>query len=96
VVCLYDFSNSVCTGQELRYIFGPDAYLATLIVARLIAGIFGSSPLANAGGTLADIWMPHQRGKAMSVFAAAPFLGPVIGPVVGGFLSQYGFSQVVY
>jgi MFS family permease len=25
----------------------------------------------------------------MSLFATAPFLGPVIGPVVGGFLSQY-------
>ena len=62
----------------------------TLIVSRLIAGTFGSSPLANAGGTLADIWMPHQRGKAMGLFAAAPFLGPVIGPIVGGFLSQYG------
>lgn len=62
---------------------------ATLIVARLIAGTFGSSPLANAGGTLADIWLPHQRGKAMSLFAAAPFLGPVLGPVIGGFLTQY-------
>jgi hypothetical protein len=28
-----------------------------LIVCRLIAGTFGSSPLANAGGTLADIWL---------------------------------------
>jgi multidrug resistance protein len=67
----------------------------TLIVSRLIAGTFGSSPLANAGGTLADIWLPHERGKAMSVFAAAPFLGPVLGPVIGGFLSEYGtfFSE---
>lgn len=63
-----------------------------LIICRLVAGTFGSSPLANAGGTLADIWMPHQRGKAMSIFAAAPFLGPVLGPVIGGFLSEYGKS----
>jgi hypothetical protein len=28
-----------------------------LIVCRLIAGTFGSSPLANAGGSLADIWL---------------------------------------
>jgi MFS family permease len=35
--------------------------LATLIIARLIAGTFGSSPLANAGGTLADIWMVHSK-----------------------------------
>ncbi len=29
-----------------------------------------------------------HRGLAMSVFAAAPFLGPTIGPIVGGFVAQ--------
>jgi len=28
-----------------------------LIICRFIAGTFGSSPLANAGGSLADIWL---------------------------------------
>lgn len=30
----------------------------------------------------------HQRGLAMGVFSAMPFLGPAIGPVAGGFLSE--------
>ena len=29
-----------------------------------------------------------QRGLAMSVFAAAPFMGPALGPVIGGFVGQ--------
>lgn len=29
-----------------------------------------------------------QRGVAMSLFAAAPFLGPVLGPIIGGFLGM--------
>ena len=29
-----------------------------------------------------------QRGLAMSLFAAAPFLGPVLGPIVGGFVGE--------
>ena len=29
-----------------------------------------------------------QRGLAMSVFAAAPFMGPTLGPIVGGFLGE--------
>jgi MFS family permease len=29
-----------------------------------------------------------ERGLAMGVFAAAPFLGPTIGPIVGGFLAE--------
>lgn len=28
-----------------------------------------------------------ERGLAMTLFAAAPFMGPVLGPIVGGFVS---------
>ncbi|CAN9442935.1 unnamed protein product [Alternaria alternata] len=51
-------------------------------------GLFGSSPLTNAGGVIADMFPASQRGLATSLFAAAPMLGPVIGPIVGGFVGQ--------
>ncbi|KAJ9194066.1 hypothetical protein DTO166G4_3574 [Paecilomyces variotii] len=60
----------------------------TLIILRFFAGAFGSSPLTNAGGVIADMFPAAQRGLAMSVFAAAPFLGPVLGPIIGGFLGM--------
>ncbi|KAJ5664458.1 hypothetical protein N7507_005189 [Penicillium longicatenatum] len=60
----------------------------TLIILRFFAGAFGSSPLTNAGGVIADMFPARQRGVAMSVFAAAPFLGPVLGPIIGGFLGM--------
>ncbi|KAM0350515.1 hypothetical protein ACHAPU_002995 [Fusarium lateritium] len=59
-----------------------------LIAMRFFAGAFGSSPLTNAGGTIADMFPAAQRGLAMAIFAAAPFLGPVLGPVIGGFLGM--------
>jgi multidrug resistance protein len=62
--------------------------ITTLLVLRFLAGTFGSSPLTNAGGVIADMFPANQRGLALSIFAAAPFLGPVIGPIVGGFSSQ--------
>lgn len=62
--------------------------MATLIVLRFFAGTFGSSPLTNAGGVIADMFPSNQRGLGMSIFAAAPFLGPVIGPIVGGFVGE--------
>ncbi|KAL1637516.1 MFS siderochrome iron transporter 1 [Neofusicoccum ribis] len=62
--------------------------IGTLIVLRFLAGAFGSSPLTNAGGVIADMFPAAQRGLATSLFAAAPFLGPVIGPIVGGFVGQ--------
>ncbi|KAJ5291193.1 hypothetical protein N7478_000444 [Penicillium angulare] len=60
----------------------------SLIILRFFAGAFGSSPLTNAGGVIADMFPAKQRGVAMSLFAAAPFLGPVLGPIIGGFLGM--------
>ncbi len=60
----------------------------TLIILRFFARAFGSSPLTNAGGVIADMFTANQRGLGMAVFASAPFLGPVIGPIVGGFVGE--------
>lgn len=60
--------------------------IQTLIILRFFAGSFGSSPLTNSGGVIADIFSANERGMASGVFATAPFLGPAIGPIVGGFL----------
>ncbi|KAL3454420.1 major facilitator superfamily domain-containing protein [Aspergillus insuetus] len=59
----------------------------TLIILRFLSGCFGSSPFGNAGGTIADMFPASQRGLAISMFAAAPFLGPTVGPIIGGFLA---------
>ncbi|GLA65973.1 hypothetical protein AtubIFM54640_008173 [Aspergillus tubingensis] len=60
----------------------------TMIILRFFAGSFGSSPMTNAGGVIADMFAAKDRGIATSLFAAAPFLGPVLGPIIGGFLGM--------
>lgn len=60
----------------------------TLIAFRFLAGLFGSVPLTNGGGTIADMIAQEKRGTAMAVFAIGPLLGPIIGPVAGGYISQ--------
>jgi multidrug resistance protein len=62
--------------------------IATVTILRFLAGAFGSSPLTNAGGVIADMFPAKERGLAMSIFAAAPFMGPVLGPIVGGFVGE--------
>jgi MFS family permease len=62
--------------------------MQTLVVLRFFAGAFGSSPLTNSGGVIADMFRAHERGLATAVFAAAPFLGPSLGPIAGGFLGE--------
>ncbi|KAH9952218.1 MFS general substrate transporter, partial [Amylocystis lapponica] len=60
----------------------------TLLATRALAGIFGSAPFSNAGGALSDIWIARERGIASSIYATAPFLGPVIGPIVSGWIEE--------
>ncbi|RAH49927.1 MFS transporter [Aspergillus brunneoviolaceus CBS 621.78] len=60
----------------------------TILVCRFIIGMFGCSPLAVVGGALADFWDPVDRAIAISLFASATFVGPVLGPIVGGFLTD--------
>ncbi|KAF1964914.1 MFS multidrug transporter-like protein [Bimuria novae-zelandiae CBS 107.79] len=60
----------------------------TLLILRFFGGAFGSSPLTNAGGVVADLFAAKERGLAMSIFSCAPFMGPVLGPIVGGFLGM--------
>ncbi|CAE6426807.1 unnamed protein product [Rhizoctonia solani] len=62
--------------------------IPTLLVTRFLAGSFGSSPLTNAGGTIADMFTAKDRGLASALFAMAPFAGPVLGPIVGGYVSE--------
>ncbi|CAF1049269.1 unnamed protein product [Adineta steineri] len=57
----------------------------THIILRFFAGAFGSSAFANSSGTIADLYPANQRGLPLTIFAAAPFLGPVFGSIIGGF-----------
>lgn len=62
--------------------------LNALIVFRFFSGAFGSCPLTNGGGTIADMITQEKRAGAMAAFSIGPLLGPIIGPVAGGFLAD--------
>ena len=52
--------------------------LGMLIAFRLLGGITGSAAI-TLGGIVADLFVQEERGKAMSLWAMGPLLGPVIG-----------------
>jgi hypothetical protein len=51
--------------------------LNMLIGFRFMEGVFGSAPLTNGGGTIADLFVQEKRGRAMSSFAMGPIVGPI-------------------
>jgi MFS family permease len=63
--------------------------IAAFLSFRFIAGLFGLSAVANAGGSITDLWPQSHRSVPFALFTAASFCGPVLAPILGGFLTQY-------
>lgn len=62
--------------------------IAMLIVMRMLTGGAAASVQAVGAGTIADLWEPFERGRAMGIFYLGPLLGPTLGPVCGGALGE--------
>lgn len=62
--------------------------MGMLVAFRFLMGFAGSTPITNGGGSVSDMFPVEQRGKAMSVWAMGPILGPCVGPVAGGYIVQ--------
>lgn len=54
-----------------------------LLVFRFVAGVFSAAPIVSAGGAMADLWDPSQRGAALILYAlcitAASSAAPIFG-----------------
>ena len=62
--------------------------VAMLIVFRILSGGAAAAVQAVGAGTVADLWEPRERGKAMGIFFLGPLCGPGIAPIIGGALAQ--------
>lgn len=62
--------------------------ITMLIVMRVLAGGSAASVQAVGAGTIADIWEPRERGRAMGIFYIGPLCGPLFAPIIGGALAH--------
>ncbi|KAF3491755.1 MFS multidrug transporter [Arthroderma uncinatum] len=62
--------------------------ITMLIIMRVLAGGAAASVQAVGAGTIADIWDPVDRGRAMGIFYLGPLCGPLIAPILGGIFTQ--------
>ncbi|OQV06674.1 hypothetical protein CLAIMM_11215 [Cladophialophora immunda] len=68
--------------------------IGVFVAMRMFSGGAGASVQAVGAGTLADIWEPFERGKAMGRFYMGPLCGPLLAPIIGGFLAaQWGWRS---
>jgi len=82
------FSIAVATGKDYQ----------TLMLCRVFAGFFSSSPLGVVPACFADMYNNRDRGMAITVFAMAVFMGPFVSPCIGGFItmSYLGWRWTMY
>lgn len=62
--------------------------LPLICVFRFLSGVTGSVGSTMVGGTIADIWVARERGKAMSFFSIGAFAGTGFGLVFFGYVEQ--------
>jgi len=74
--CLGLFSIGTATSKNATSIF----------VTRFFGGVFGSAPVSNVAAAIGDIWLPKDRGNAMSLYALCVVGGPTLGPLIGSAL----------
>lgn len=91
-------------GRNLIYIVTIAIYMCFLIgcgaapnfgghiTFRFLAGLFASTPLTVAGGTIADLWNPLEKTYAFPLYAFIGFAGPLFGPVIGSYIGPSSLS----
>lgn len=67
---------------------GSAKSMSALAICRFFSGFFGTTPLSNAGGSIADMWKSDERTFMFPLFGVFGFLGPALGPIIGSYLSK--------
>ncbi|KAJ8583933.1 MFS general substrate transporter [Rhizopogon salebrosus TDB-379] len=60
--------------------------IQTVMVARFLSGACASTGATLVGGTIADIWEPHERGFPMAVFSFVNMVTNGLGSIISGWL----------
>jgi len=60
-----------------------------LIVARVITAVGAGALQPVSMAMVADLFEPHERGKALGIWGPGVMIGPAFGPTLGGYLTEW-------
>ena len=76
---------------------GAAQTLEQMVAFRLIQGVFGAALVPLSQAVMLDMYAPHERGQAMSIWSIGIMVGPIIGPTLGAVLTEsYNWRYVFY
>ena len=71
--------------------------LPQIVLARVLQGVSGAALVPLSQAALLDITPPAHQARAMSMWAMATSLGPIMGPALGGWLTEnYNWRWVFF
>jgi MFS transporter, DHA1 family, multidrug resistance protein len=77
---LFIFGSLICFVSTNYYAF---------LLGRALQAFGISTGSIVAAAVIGDIYIPKERGSAMSIYQTMVFLGPVLGPVLGSVIAAY-------
>jgi MFS transporter, DHA2 family, multidrug resistance protein len=76
---------------------GAATSLGQLIFFRVLQGLAGGGLQPSSQGILLDEFPPEKQGAAMTMFALAALIAPVVGPTLGGWITDnYSWRWVFF
>ena len=70
--------------------------LPSMVLFRLLQGVFGAAIVPLAQTFLLDINPRERHGQAMAIYGAGIMVGPIIGPTLGGWLTDFDWRLVFF
>jgi EmrB/QacA subfamily drug resistance transporter len=67
-----------------------------LIVARIVQAIGGGAIQPVGMAIVADLFAPHERGRALGIWGTGVMIGPALGPTLGGYLTDWFSWRVIF
>lgn len=91
------FIASVAGFTGASMLCGIAGSLQTMVVCRLLQGVFGAALVPLSQSVLLDINPKEKHGQAMAIWGAGIMVGPIVGPVLGGWLTEsFGWRWVFF
>ena len=82
------FLTSIVGFTVTSMMCGVSWSLETMVLFRLLQGVFGAAIVPLSQTFLLDINPKERHGQAMAVWGAGIMVGPIIGPTLGGWLTE--------
>ena len=82
------FLMSVAGFTPASLLCGMASNLESLIFFRILQGLAGGGLQPGTQGVLLDSFPKEKQGAAMTVFAVATLIAPILGPTLGGWITD--------